>query len=46
MAKLAQVIAVKALSESGTGSWSDVIIGMNWVAEQHKADKRKASVVK
>ncbi|KAF9641933.1 subtilisin-like protein [Thelephora ganbajun] len=32
VAKAAHVFAVKVLSDSGSGSWSDVISGMNWVA--------------
>ncbi|CAG8514531.1 17701_t:CDS:2 [Cetraspora pellucida] len=40
-----RVIAVKALGKTGTGSWSDVIAGMSWVAKRHKHSKRKRSVV-
>lgn len=32
VAKSANVIAVKVLSDSGNGSWSDIISGLNWVA--------------
>ncbi|CAG8472084.1 11240_t:CDS:2 [Dentiscutata heterogama] len=45
VAKATSVIAVKALGKTGTGSWSDVIAGMSWVAQQHKYNKRKHSVV-
>ncbi|KAG9285418.1 hypothetical protein G9A89_010893 [Geosiphon pyriformis] len=45
VAKLANVIAVKALSNIGSGAWSEVITAMNWVAEQHKVDKRKQTIV-
>ncbi|CAG8688850.1 12658_t:CDS:2, partial [Racocetra fulgida] len=44
VAKATRVIAVKALGEKGTGSWSDVIAGMSWVAKQHKYSKRKHSI--
>ncbi|KAF9642825.1 subtilisin-like protein, partial [Thelephora ganbajun] len=32
VSKAAHVFAVKVLSDSGSGSWSDIISGMNWVA--------------
>ncbi|KAF9649514.1 serine protease [Thelephora ganbajun] len=32
VAKAAVVIAVKVLSDGGSGSWSDIISGMDWVA--------------
>ncbi|KAF9645591.1 subtilisin-like protein [Thelephora ganbajun] len=32
VAKAANVYAVKVLSDSGSGSWSDVISGMDWVS--------------
>ncbi|CAG8707860.1 7024_t:CDS:2 [Dentiscutata erythropus] len=45
VAKATSVIAIKALGKTGTGSWSDVIAGMSWVAQQHKYSKRKHSIV-
>jgi len=36
LAKKANLIAVKVLGASGSGTWAGVIAGMDWVAEQHK----------
>jgi subtilisin family serine protease len=40
VAKEANLIAVKVLSDSGSGSTSGVIDGINWVAEQVAANKK------
>ena len=40
VAKEANLIAVKVLSDAGSGSTSGVIEGINWVAEQVAANKR------
>ncbi|CAM9122743.1 unnamed protein product, partial [Ectocarpus fasciculatus] len=40
VAKEANLIAVKVLSDAGSGSTSGVIDGINWVAEQVAANKR------
>jgi len=39
IAKKANIIAVKVLGDSGSGAWSDVIAGVNWVASQHAPGK-------
>ncbi|RGB33526.1 peptidase S8/S53 domain-containing protein [Rhizophagus diaphanus] len=44
VAKLARVIAVKVLGKEGRGARSDVITGLNWVAQQHKVDSRKRTI--
>jgi len=40
IAKKAKLIAVKVLGDSGSGAWSDVIAGVNWVASQHTSGKK------
>ncbi|KAF9642887.1 subtilisin-like protein [Thelephora ganbajun] len=40
VAKAAHVIAVKVLSDAGSGSWADVISGMDWVATTAPATGR------
>ncbi|KAJ3416227.1 serine protease [Chytridiales sp. JEL 0842] len=42
VAKKANIIAVKVLSGSGSGSNSDVIAGVNWVAQQASRSGRKS----
>jgi len=40
VAKNANLIAVKVLSDSGSGAWADVISGLNWVASAVAASGR------
>ncbi|KAJ3416214.1 hypothetical protein HDV05_002504 [Chytridiales sp. JEL 0842] len=42
VAKKVNIIAVKVLSSSGSGSNSDVIAGVNWVAQQASRSGRKS----
>lgn len=44
VAKKTKLVGVKVLSGGGSGSWSGVIAGINWVAEQVKAAGGKKSV--
>jgi len=44
IAKKANLIAVKVLGCSGSGAWSGVISGLNWVTQQHQASDNKQSV--
>jgi cerevisin len=44
IAKNANVVAVKVLGSNGSGTLSDVIKGIEWVVEQHKAGKKRKSV--
>ncbi|KAI8866375.1 subtilisin-like protein, partial [Ramicandelaber brevisporus] len=47
VAKKANLVAVKVLDSSGSGTWSGVISGINWVASEHKAGRggAKGSVI-
>ncbi|KAG8714079.1 subtilisin-like serine protease [Ceratobasidium sp. 394] len=40
----AQIYAVKVLSDKGSGAYSDIIAGVNWVVQQFQADKSKPSI--
>jgi serine protease len=42
VAKEANLIAVKVLADSGSGAWSGVIAGMNWVTEQSQTSGRRS----
>ena len=42
IAKEANLIAVKVLSDSGSGAWSGVIAGMNWVTGQAQTSGRRS----
>lgn len=42
IAKEANLIAVKVLSDSGSGAWSGVIAGMNWVTGQSQTSGRRS----
>jgi subtilisin family serine protease len=42
VAKEANLIAVKVLSDSGSGAWSGVIAGMNWVTGQSQVTGRRS----
>ncbi|KAI9321726.1 peptidase S8/S53 domain-containing protein [Dichotomocladium elegans] len=42
VAKRARPVAVKVLNGQGSGSNSDVLAGINWVAEQHLLDRTEA----
>jgi len=40
VAKSSNIIAVKVLGDNGSGAWSGVISGVQWVAQQHNASKK------
>ncbi|RKP09667.1 peptidase S8/S53 domain-containing protein, partial [Thamnocephalis sphaerospora] len=42
VAKKAKIVAVKVLRSNGSGSMSDVVRGVQWVAEAHEAAKLKS----
>ena len=42
VAKKASIVAVKVLRSNGSGTLSDVIKGVSWVAEQHKNNLEEA----
>ena len=44
VAKGVDLVAVKVLDSGGSGSWSGVIDGMNWVATNHKFSKGPGTV--
>ncbi|KAF8662099.1 hypothetical protein AX16_001209 [Volvariella volvacea WC 439] len=44
VAKTVNLIAVKVLSDSGSGSWNDIISGLNWVLSQAQASGRPSIV--
>lgn len=44
VAKAVKLVDVKVLSCSGSGAWSGVIEGVNWVMEHHVADKSVANM--
>lgn len=41
VAKKVQLVSVKVLSDSGSGSYADVLAGINWVANDVKNGKKK-----
>jgi len=43
VAKRANLYAVKVLNDWGSGTWSDVIAGIEWVAMQHKPGKKSVA---
>ncbi|BFZ54836.1 proteinase B [Savitreella phatthalungensis] len=43
VAKKANVVAVKVLRSNGSGSMSDVVAGVQWAADAHKAAKKDAA---
>jgi len=43
IAKKANLIAVKVLGDLGSGSYSDIISGVNWVANQHRSGKKSVA---
>ncbi len=44
VAKLATLVGVKVLNCAGSGTWSDVIAGVNWVTLHHVPDKSVANM--
>nr|AIN44165.1 serine proteinase [Volvariella volvacea] len=44
VAKAASIIAVKVLSDGGSGAWADIISGLNWVGTQASASGRPSVV--
>jgi subtilisin family serine protease len=44
IAKLTNLIAVKVLGCSGSGAWSGVIAGLDWVTDQHLGSTERKSV--
>ena len=44
VAKLATLVGIKVLNCAGSGTWSGVIAGVNWVTEHHVADKSVANM--
>ena len=44
VAKSADLVAVKVLGCTGSGSWSGVISGINWVIDNHKTGKAVANL--
>ncbi|KAI8867273.1 subtilisin-like protein [Ramicandelaber brevisporus] len=47
VSKNANLVAVKVLDAGGSGTWSGVVAGINWVASEHKAGRggSKGSVI-
>jgi len=43
IAKSSTVVAVKVLGDNGSGAWSGVISGVQWVAQQHNASRKTAA---
>jgi len=43
VAKSSNIYAVKVLGDSGSGAWSGVISGVDWVAQQHNASKKSVA---
>jgi cerevisin len=46
VAKKAEIVSVKTLDQDGNGHLSDVLIGLQFVVEQHKAQPNAKSIVK
>ena len=44
VAKLVKLVGIKVLNCGGSGTWSDVIEGVNWITEHHVADKSVANM--
>ncbi|KXS11076.1 subtilisin-like protein [Gonapodya prolifera JEL478] len=42
VAKRASIVAVKVLDKNGSGSWSDIIAGIAWVAQQARNSTRRS----
>ncbi|KAG1467262.1 hypothetical protein G6F56_004506 [Rhizopus delemar] len=46
VAKNAKIVSVKTLDNSGNGRLSDVLVGLQWIVEQHISQKNAKTVVK
>lgn len=46
VAKKAEIVSVKTLDSEGNGHLSDVLVGLEWIVEQHKANPNAKSIVK
>lgn len=46
VAKDAEIVSVKTLDSEGNGRLSDVLVGLEWIVEQHKKDPNAKSIVK
>ncbi|KAL1924017.1 uncharacterized protein VTP21DRAFT_7052 [Calcarisporiella thermophila] len=44
VAKKVKLVAVKVLDKNGSGSWSNIIAGVNWAANDQKNNKKYSSV--
>lgn len=44
VSKSANIIAVKVLSDGGSGAWTDIISGLNWVGQQAASSGRPSVV--
>lgn len=46
VAKSAEIVSVKTLDSSGNGQLSDVLVGLQWIVEQHTSKPNAKSIVK
>ena len=46
VAKKAEIVSVKALDNEGNGQLSDVLVGLQWITEQHTSQPNAKSIVK
>jgi cerevisin len=46
VAKKAQIVSVKTLDDEGNGKLSDLLIGLQWIVEEHLKKTNAKSVVK
>lgn len=46
VAKNAQIVSVKTLDDEGNGRLSDVLVGLEWIVQQHKSQPNAKSIVK
>ncbi|CEG71986.1 hypothetical protein RMATCC62417_07619 [Rhizopus microsporus] len=45
VAKNAQIVSVKTLDDEGNGRLSDVLVGLEWIVQQHKSQPNAKSIV-
>ncbi|KAG2199498.1 hypothetical protein INT47_009952, partial [Mucor saturninus] len=45
VAKSAEIVSVKTLDTDGNGRLSDVLVGLEWIVEQHRKDTNAKSIV-
>ncbi|EPB86551.1 hypothetical protein HMPREF1544_06625 [Mucor circinelloides 1006PhL] len=45
VAKKAEIVSVKTLDSEGNGHLSDVLVGLEWIVQQHKATPNAKSIV-